>query len=239
MYVLHPPIKPPSVSPAMHVLLFDIDGTLISSGGAGMFSLSKALAGEFGVADALNQVEVHGRTDRWIINEVFRLNSIDPTDENWNHALTVYLSLLDDGLKERQGHVLPGVVSLLEIISKRDDVVLGLLTGNSALGAEKKLTYFEIWHYFGFGAYGDHHESRDLIAASALEAAKFHLDRDVIHEQTWVIGDTPHDVRCAQAVGVRSIGVLTGGNSREEMAAAEPDVLLDDLTDPQAILSLL
>jgi phosphoglycolate phosphatase-like HAD superfamily hydrolase len=113
---------------------------------------------------------------------------------------------------------------------------VGLLTGNIRAGARIKLGHFGIYDYFLFGGFGDRHESRDDVAREALAETRRFVKRAVDPGRVWVIGDTPHDVTCARAIGARAVGVLTGWHSREEMEACRPDYLLQDLGDPTLLL---
>ena len=223
----------------MHIVLFDIDGTLISSGGAGKAALEKALAEEFGVTHAIEKLELSGRTDRAILADLFNLHALDDTPENRQRLVAAYLRNLPESLATRGGRVLPGIAALLDLLSARDDVAVGLLTGNLRAGARVKLGHFGLCDYFAFGGFGDHHLDRDEVAREALEAARAHLDGSVCLERTWVIGDTPLDVRCARAIGARVAAVATGWHLLEELEAAQPDLLLQDLSDPRPLLDRL
>lgn len=222
----------------MNVLLFDIDGTLIQTGGAGGTALMTAFAEEFSIADP-QPVSFSGRTDRGIARELFERHGIEDTAENWERLRAAYLQRLGRYLPRHQGHVLPGVVALLESLSRRDHVALGLLTGNVREGARLKLEHYRLYHHFEFGGFGDLHPHRDDVAHDALRATRAHLRRDVPQESVWVIGDTPMDVQCGRAIGARVLAVATGIHPREELAAAAPDILLDDLSQAGGALSEL
>jgi len=116
---------------------------------------------------------------------------------------------------------------------------LGLITGNVRAGAKLKLEHFGLWHFFRFGGFGDHHPDRDDIARDAMAAARERLDGTYDPARVWVVGDTPKDVQCARAIGAQAIAVATGVYSMDELLPAEPDVLLEDLSDLQPILDLL
>jgi phosphoglycolate phosphatase-like HAD superfamily hydrolase len=223
----------------MHVCLFDIDGTLLSSGGAGKAALEAALLEEFGLAGLLGQVPYSGRTDRAIIRDLLRLHAIDESATSLERLIEGYLRRLPDCLRRHQGKVLPGIAALLEDLSGREQVAVGLLTGNLRAGARLKLGHYGLYHHFAFGGFGDQHWERDNVAHEALAAVRAHLDGNVVLDQVWVIGDTPLDVQCARAIGVRVAAVATGWHSREELAAARPDLLLTDLSDPRPLLELL
>jgi phosphoglycolate phosphatase-like HAD superfamily hydrolase len=221
----------------MHVCLFDIDGTLISSGGAGKAALEAALAAEFGIARVIDKISLSGRTDRAITRDLFRLHIIEDTPENWQRLVGAYLRHLPECLASRGGFVLPGIADLLAQLQERDDVALGLLTGNVRAGARAKLGYFGLYDYFPFGGFGDHHFDRDDVAREALGEVRRRFNGAVRPENIWVIGDTPLDVQCARAVGARAVAVATGWHLRAELAEHRPDLLLDDLSDPAPLLA--
>jgi phosphoglycolate phosphatase-like HAD superfamily hydrolase len=222
----------------MHVLLFDIDGTLVSSGGAGKAAIEDALAAEFGVV-VHAQVSYSGRTDRAISGDLLRLHGVEDSATNWQRLMKAYLQRLPATLASHRGQVLPGIAALLEHLSNREGVALGLLTGNVREGARLKLGHFGLFHHFAFGGFGDEHTDRDEVARSALAAAHGHLNGTVVPERIWVIGDTPLDVRCARAIGARAAAVATGWHSPAELEAARPDLLLSDLSDAAPLLERL
>jgi phosphoglycolate phosphatase-like HAD superfamily hydrolase len=222
----------------MLVCLFDIDGTLISSGGAGKTALEQALASEFGIDRPIDQLPLSGRTDRAIVADLFAMHSLAPSPENRQRLLAGYLRHLPACLASHQGRVLPGIAALLDHLSARDGAAVGLLTGNVRDGARLKLGHFGIGHHFAFGGFGDLHLDRDDVAREALAAVHSRFDGTVAPERIWVIGDTPLDVRCARSIGARAVAVGTGWHSRDELAAARPDLLLDDLSDPAPLLAL-
>lgn len=219
----------------MHVFLFDIDGTLISSGGAGKAALEMALAAEFGVTHAIEKLQLSGRPDRAIIGDLFRLHVIDDQPEHWQRLTASYLRHLPACLAAHNGRVLPGIVALLTELARRH-IPLGLLTGNIRAGAKVKLGYFGLYDHFTFGGFGDQHLDRDDIAREAMAAVKQRLNGQHSPERIWVIGDTPLDIRCARAIGARAVAVATGWHSLDELAAHEPDLLLADLSDATELL---
>jgi phosphoglycolate phosphatase-like HAD superfamily hydrolase len=233
----------------MQILLFDIDGTLIHARGAGHDAFYQTICEDFGVGELAGEVTFTGRSDRAITSDLFRLHGIDDSPSNWRRFVDGLVRRLDETLPAKNGHVLPGVVDLLEILAARDDVALGLLTGNVARGAHKKLAYFGLDHYFAFGSYGDEHPERDDIARAAVAVTCRHLaglaatngnPAPVLESLRFtVIGDTPHDVRCARAIGATAIAVATGGIDRPTLAATRPDLLLDDLSDAEPVLDLI
>lgn len=221
----------------MDALLFDIDGTLINTGGAGGAALREAFCEEF-VIDEPAQVPFAGRTDRGIGSDLFRAHEIDDSDDNWQKLRAGYLARLQKHLDERDGQVLAGVVELLYRLHRRTHAVLGLLTGNTAHGARIKLSHFGIFDYFRFGGFGDSHPHRNDVARLALDEATRHVNGDGL-DRVWVIGDTPLDIACARAIDAQVLAVATGVHGADELAAAEPDVLLDDLSDTERVVDLL
>ncbi len=220
----------------MDVCLFDIDGTLLASGGAGKAALEEALCGEFNVP-IRGKVSYSGRTDPAIIRDLFELHDIPATAVNFEKLVAGYLKRLPTCLASYQGRVLPGIVALLEHLRQRTPVAIGLLTGNLRAGARFKLGHFGLYDYFAFGGFGDSKYDRDQVAHEALAEVRRHLPRPVALERIWVVGDTPLDVRCARAIGARVAAVATGFHPLDELAQAQPDLLLPDLSDPAPLLA--
>jgi phosphoglycolate phosphatase len=230
----------------MHICLFDIDGTLVLTGGAGQSAFAHTLDREFGIPEINRDVVFAGRSDRAIAIEFFRVHEIPPTEENWRRFCRGYVNCLDEMLRTHDGHVLPGVHVLLKTLKSRGDVAVGLLTGNIVEGARRKLSYYGLWDEFVFGGFGDELEDRNLIAAAALQAARSHL-RNNGQESTSnapvgsviVIGDTLHDVRCGQAIGARCVAVATGHSTSDVLRPGRPDVVVESLEDAEPVLALL
>lgn len=221
----------------MHICLFDIDGTLISSGGAGKAALEDALASEFGLTEPIEKMSFSGRTDRAIVKDLLALNGLPDMPELYQRLMAAYLRHLPARLESLQGKILPGIRPLLEELARRDTVAVGLLTGNIRAGARVKLGHFGLYDFFAFGGFGDQHLDRDDVAREALAEARQRYDGRVRNDRVWVIGDTPLDVRCARAIGARVVAVATGWHTVEELAAHRPDLLLTDLSDPTPLLS--
>ncbi len=223
----------------MHTILFDIDGTLIHSGGAGQAGIERVLAEEFGVTAPTFGISTAGRTDRGIARDLIRFHQLDECEVTYERMLQAYLRILPVELQARGGGAYPGVRDLLDRLSQRHDVRLGLLTGNYREAAWQKLRHFELDHHFHFGGYGDEHADRDDVARQALVAAHSHSAAQPINtNHLWVIGDTPADVQCGRAIGARVIAVATGIHSREDLQPTQPDHLFDDLHDVAAVLKL-
>lgn len=220
----------------MQVLLFDIDGTLIRSGGAGKAAMEDALRSEFGVTDIVDGVPFSGRTDPSISYDLLDIHHLEPSPVNIDRLRVAYLRHLPDALRKHQGIVLPGIRRLLDRLRLADHLAVGLLTGNIREGARHKLGHFDLWHYFPFGAFADGIHERDDIARSALGEISTYLKRHVPPESCWVIGDTPLDVKCARAIGARAVAVATGWHSLDELHASRADFVLSDLSDPVPLL---
>lgn len=221
----------------MYVCLFDIDGTLISSGGAGKAALELALTGEFGVSPQTATLSLSGRTDPAIVTDLLRMHGISDTTRNRQHLFEAYLHHLPACLELRRGQVLPGVQALLEQLRERSDVAVGLLTGNVRAGARVKLGHFGLFEYFAFGGFGDDCHDRDDVARAAWDEARSRFGERVSPVRVWVVGDTPLDVRCARAIGARAAAVATGWHPLDELARSQPDLLLADLSDPAPLLA--
>ena len=222
----------------MLVCLFDIDGTLLSSSGSGRLAMDAALVSEFGVHVPILQSQISGRTDRSIARDQFALHGIDDTPANWQRFINAYIANLPASLQRNGGRVLPGVAALVERLRSRPDTAVGLLTGNVPEGARIKLAHFGIDAHFDFGAYGHEHHSRDEVAHSALALVRGRYGDALAADRVWVIGDTPWDVRCAHAIGARSIAVATGIYSVDDLTHENADIVLPDLSDPSRLWEL-
>jgi phosphoglycolate phosphatase len=211
----------------MQTLLFDIDGTLLSTGGAGMHAIAQTMREMFGIGE-LPSLNLHGRTDHGILQELFQHLQLD-FQKHYDPFCQRYCQLLPDSLLEIPGKVLPGVRELLGVLSHQPQIKLGLLTGNSERAANIKLQKFDLDTYFQFGGFGDWHGSRDDVARKAIDAARMAIGSGFERSKVWVIGDTIQDIRCARAIGSKVIAVLTGGCSRQELLEAKPDFLFTSI----------
>lgn len=222
----------------MPILLFDIDGTLVRTGGAGKAAMEAGLREEFGVVNVLDVVPYSGRTDRAIGRDLLMVHGIEPILANQVRLQEAYLARLPQTLSRITGAVCPGIAELLVRLQPRPDVTLGLLTGNVRGGARQKLGHFGLWDYFACGGFGDDHYERDDVARMAIVEVTAHLGRQVDVNDVWVIGDTPLDVRCARAIGAKVVAVGTGWHAVEELASHNPDLLLSDLSNHDALLKV-
>ena len=224
---------------AKTLLLFDIDGTLIASGGAGERALRLGFRDRFGIDDDLRNVEIAGRTDSGIARAMLRTHGLAETPENIAAFVDGYLSHLADELSRTEGRLLPGILPLLAALQSRPEMVLALLTGNVARGAELKLLHYGVWHFFEFGAYADDHHDRNQLGPFARQRAREKHGLDFPPERIFILGDTPHDITCARAIGARAVAIATGKFTCAELAAHQPDFLFDDLSDLDAVLAAL
>lgn len=224
----------------MYAVLFDIDGTLIQTGGAGHLAFSRAFADEFGVEKLAGDVSFAGRSDRAIALDLMRAHDVPATPATWLQFRRSYLTHLPGALAELNGVVLPGIEPLLIELGAMSHVAVGLLTGNLRAGAETKLSHYRLWGRFPFGGYGDESTDRSDIARAALAEAERHAAENNGHSgpllETMVVGDTVHDIRCARAIGAFAVAVPTGHSSADELATASPDLILPDLSDPRPLL---
>lgn len=223
----------------MKVCFFDIDGTLVQTGGAGMYAFAETFAELFGVDELSNDVPFAGRSDRGIAGGLFEAHGIENTQANWDRFRAGYVERIGKHVRERDGEVLPGVVELIERVAALGDVHIALLTGNIEAAAEVKLGHYGLWERFAFGGFGDEHPDRNDIAASAAAKARERHGRITREERFVVIGDTPNDVRCARHIGAFAVAVPTGHTPAVALAAANPDVLIPTLHESDEIISFL
>jgi phosphoglycolate phosphatase len=219
----------------MRVLLFDIDGTLIRSGGAGKAAMEAGLQSAFGVTEILDRVPYSGRTDTGICRDLLATHDLEPSDANVERLKAAYLAHLPGSLRRKGGTILPGIAEALK--RERPGATVGLLTGNIRAGAEIKLRHFGLWDYFPFGGFSDGLDDRDDVARRALNEAARHVGRTIDPQDVWVIGDTPLDVKCARAIGAKAVVVQTGWHCRDELVACGPDHLLPDFTHAGELLT--
>ena len=225
----------------VRLVLFDIDGTLIRTGGAGVKAFARVFATEFGAVDGFEKLKFAGRTDVSLVREFFTVHQIPVTPENLERFFERYVFWLDHILKESHSEVCRGVWEFIAgLRALPRPPLLGLLTGNIRLGAEIKLRHLGLWETFETGAFADDHEDRAQIAAVAQRRGSRLLGEDLAGEQVLVIGDTPLDIRCARAIGARVLAVATGGATFEELEQHQPDWAAKDLTEiapGQAVLA--
>lgn len=226
-------------APARHLLLFDIDGTLLTSGGAGEQSLRATMRDRFGVEEDMAGITLAGATDKLIATQLLEKHGLAVTPENISALLDAYLAHLADRIAHHPGRLLPGIVALLERLKGRADCLLALLTGNLRRGAEIKLGHYGVWDYFEFGAFADDHHDRNELGRFARARALDHHGEEFLPEQIFVIGDTPRDIECGRAIGAKTVAIATGVYSTAELAEHAPDFLFADLSETEAVLRAL
>ncbi len=223
------------------LVLFDVDGTLLLTGGAGARALTRAFEELFGVADAFQNAQLAGRTDHAILSDALRVHAVEPDPVAVARFPEVYASHLQDEI-QKPGHrkgVMPGVPAVLDVLAGRPGVRLALLTGNYREGARIKLEYFRLWRYFSGGAFGDDAPDRNSLLPLAMRQAIEDGMPDLDVANVVVIGDTPLDIACAAAGEARCIAVATGSYDREALRLAGGEIVLPDLTDTAAVLCAL
>jgi phosphoglycolate phosphatase-like HAD superfamily hydrolase len=222
--------------------LFDIDGTLVVTGGAGQRAMNRAFHDVFGIPDAFKGIDLAGRTDTSIVGDAFaRLGMADEPDAIARFRTRYLVCLQEEVPRPGAGkRVLPGIAPLLEALQPHGHNFLALLTGNYADAAEVKLAHFDLWRYFRCGAFGEDHGDRNHLVPVALERARQRgLPPHVEPAHTVVIGDTPRDIACAHAHGARCLAVATGEYSADALARAGADVVFEDLSDTPSVLHAL
>ncbi|MAD23439.1 MAG: haloacid dehalogenase [Verrucomicrobiales bacterium] len=218
----------------VRVILFDIDGTLISTGGAGIKAFGESFESAFGISNATENTKFSGRTDYSLFRELCQWNKVEFSISNRDLFFEHYLRLIDNHLDESEGGPFPGVVKMLDdLVSSPNAPAIGLLTGNIEEGARRKLSTYSLWEKFSFGGFANDNEDRNLIAAAAKEKASKYLGYHLDGSEVVVVGDTPKDVACGKYIGARTLAVATGGSTLEDLEACKPDWAVPDLNHLQ------
>jgi phosphoglycolate phosphatase len=226
----------------MRLLLFDVDGTLVTTDGAGRRALARALEGVFGTAGGLAAYDLRGKTDPRIVLDVLGAAGVDPAAvrDRLGDCFEAYARALTEEIGDgRRVSTLPGVAELMRHLDGRQDVVLGLVTGNIEEGARIKLTPTGLWPRFRAGAFGSDHADRRRLPALAARRAHALTGHAFAPADVVVIGDTPWDIDCARAFGARAVAVATGHYPPEELATHRPDLLFDSFAEVDRALSAL
>lgn len=221
------------------LLLWDIDGTLLTSGGAGMRALRTPLRELHGIQASLDDIDYAGRTDRHILRQIFTRYDLPLSEENFTRFLDHYVATLPSELANPGAFILPGVPALLTVAAARPDITQALLTGNVQRGARAKLSFHGLWDFFPFGAFADDSEHRNDLGPHALRRAREHTGVDFPPARVWVIGDTPHDIACGRSIGAQTLAVATGSHSVAALSAHDPTAVLTDLSDATAFWRLI
>jgi len=213
------------------LLLFDIDQTLINSGGAGLRALDRACLQLFGIPNAMQDIHPHGKTDPAIAREILRvrLNKTAAESGQIESILELYLSFLKDEVRLSPNYrVLPGILSVLDQVLSREDVLIGLATGNIELGARIKLDRGKLNQYFAFGGFGSDAEDRSELVRTAAAKGAARAGKPISPSDTYVIGDTPLDIDAGKRAGFKTVGVATGSYSIEELLDSGATVAIPD-----------
>ena len=224
----------------MRVVLFDIDGTILRSGGVGRIAMERALTNVFG-SPGHTEYRYDGKTDRQIVRETMRLEG--RTDEEIDAAMENLLHAYVTGLHEefasgkRTVQIFPGVLELFDQLEQHGEVVLGLLTGNIVEGAKAKLGAAGIdFSRFKVNAFGSDHEERPQLPGIAQRRARDVIGADIAGNRLVVIGDTPADIRCGESIGARAIGVATGRYTVDELSEHGAYAVFETLADTDAVM---
>jgi len=226
----------------VRLVLFDIDGTLITSRGAGRRAMRTALERVFGAAGGIDQYDLRGRTDTRIVHEVMGALGWEPArvKERLDDFFEAYLGGLTSEIGDgRHVVTLPGVSAVVARLAQSPDALLGLVTGNIEEGARIKLLPTGLWPLFRVGAYGSDHMDRRRLPSLAARRAQALVGYPFAATDVVVIGDTPHDIDCARACGAVAVAVTTGQYTRDELLAERPDHLFDDLADVEKVLAAI
>ena len=219
------------------LLLFDIDGTLITSGGAGVEALKLALIERFGISDNLSDIEIAGMTDSGIVVAILNKHRIPTTNENVTAFLDSYVRFLALELPQRKGSLLPGVLTLLQKLKMRPQTRPADRQSRPRrsieTGALRGLEFFRV------GAFADDHQDRNELGTFAKRRASEKHGREFLATEIDVIGDTPRDILCGKAFGARTVAIATGSWPREKLAEHQPDFLFDDLSNIEHVIATL
>jgi len=214
------------------LVLFDIDGTLLSAGRAARESILSALQAVYGWSGSGEGHDFSGKTDPQIVRELIaEAVGGERCEADLARALEVYLSELDRRLVPELVVAKPGIGELLKRLAADPRVTLGLLTGNLERGARMKLALPDFNRYFPFGAFGSDSPDRYRLPPIALERARSHCGRAFSGKSIVIVGDSIHDVLCGRDLGVKAVAVATGPTKRERLAAQNPDALLESFAD--------
>lgn len=212
------------------LVLFDIDGTLIRTGGAGVRAFARVADRLFGIPDGTRDIRFHGQTDGSIVRQFLQAHGLPDTEAERQRFLDAYVFFLDEELHRHPGTLCPGVAALMDSLPPLSEPpAVGLLTGNIRLGAGLKLAAHGLASSFVLGAFGDDHLDRNELACIALRRGSAHLQRTLAGDEVVVVGDTRADIECARAIGARCLAVATGGESLPELLEHSPAEAVDSL----------
>jgi len=225
------------------IILFDIDGTILLSGGAGLRSMERVFRERYGVENAFAGFQFQGKVDPAIFREALARHRlvVDDADAEIRAMIALYEEYIAQEMpRSEKAYLYPGVDTLIRTLADRRDVSIGLLTGNVYGGAKAKLSHFDLWRHFPYGAFGSDHEDRPRLAPIALERAGRHLGRTVpAGPHVYIIGDTPADIETARINRCTAVGVGQLNFTAAELAARGADIVFDDFSNNERVLHAL
>lgn len=224
----------------MELLLFDIDGTILLSGGSAIRAVNRALSTVFGIENAMDGIKADGKTDPIILREIFNKGlGRDFLPEEANIVFKQYVLFLKEEITNSQGfRIMPGIPELLKALSERKGLILGIATGNIEAGAWIKLERAGLNSYFKFGGFGSDSENREQLIRIAIERGKALRDQNREFENIFVIGDTPFDIIHGRAAGAQTVAVATGSYSVNGLEKYSPDFLFENFSDIESVLKI-
>ena len=224
------------------LILFDIDGTILFSGGAGARAIDRVFMDLFGLPDAFAGIKPDGMIDTGIFREILveKKVAVPDIEQAVEQVKPRYIEAIREEMPSSPAELLPGYPQLLDLLSDRDDVALGLVTGNLEQGARIKLNHFDLNRYFPFGAFGSDSDDRPALVRLAHQRAMRHLERILpLNRDVIVIGDTPKDVACALENGATAVGVATNKFTREMLLDSGAHLAFDDFSEPEQVVATL
>lgn len=225
------------------IFLFDIDGTIMLSGGAGSRSMERVFRERYGIDNAFADFQFQGKVDPAIFREALARHDIvvpDPDAEIRTLIARYEEYIVQEMPKSDQAFLYQGVDTLIRTLAERRDVSIGLLTGNVYGGAKAKLSHWDLWRYFPYGAFGSDHEDRPRLVPIALERAGRHLGREVhAGPHVYIIGDTPADIETAKINRCTAVGIGQLNYTTTDLAARGADIVLDGFSDNERVLQAL
>jgi len=222
-------------------VLFDIDGTILNCNNAGRVALAKATLDTFGTIGRMDKLDFQGKTDPVILQESLSIMGFTEKDISEKSGILKdkYFSYLDESIKTHEVTLYPGIKEILTALSKRKDIILGLLTGNFTESARIKLGSHDLNSFFRFGVYGDDAPVRDLLPGVAQKRMNELFDLHIDFKNTVIIGDTVYDIRCAKNSGAVSVAVGTGWSTREILENENPDFYFDNFKDINKFMRIM
>jgi phosphoglycolate phosphatase-like HAD superfamily hydrolase len=222
------------------LLLFDIDGTLISARGIPKRAMATVLSRRYSKFRYDDMYDFSGRTDPEIIEHLLRYDNREFSDTLIKEILREFcIELEKEFIDGQQPEIHPGVEILIQRLRSTENVFLGLVTGNVSEGARIKLEAADLQLYFPIGGFGDDSKDRNQLPPIAKKRAEFHYNKFFEPDNIWIIGDSVHDIGCAQINGLHCLAVSTGRTSKKDLAAVNPEYLEDDLSDVEKIQEIL